>query len=94
MEEVSLYTPVVVPVVDAVDVSEEERVAELQPLRTRPRAMGNRMDLFIGGIWLPLSCGPTDRVVSDRFAAAVPIGARVAPAICFSPAPRLVPRAH
>jgi len=48
---VSLYTPVVVPVVVAVVVSvdDAERVLWLQPLRTRPRAIGNRMDLFIGG---------------------------------------------
>lgn len=43
---VSLYTPVV-PVVAV--VVEEERVLWLQPLRTRPSAIGNRMDLFIGG---------------------------------------------
>ena len=42
----SLYTPV--PVVDAVVV--EDRVPWLQPLRTRPSAIGSRMDLFIGGI--------------------------------------------
>jgi hypothetical protein len=43
---VSLYTPVV-PVVAVV---EEDRVLWLQPLRTRPSAIGNRMVLFIGGI--------------------------------------------
>lgn len=45
---VSLYTDV--PVVVAVVVSVAVRVEWLQPLRTRPRAIGNRIDLFIGGM--------------------------------------------
>lgn len=46
---VSLYTPVDAPVVVAVVVSVAVFVEWLQPLRTRPRAIGNRIDLFIGG---------------------------------------------